>query len=135
MNASYVALSYVWGRAGAVKAFRSNLDQLQMPGAFRSSPNNLVTLPKTICHAVHLTRLLGVRYLWVDSLCILQDDEESQNDHLNRMASIYAYADVVIVSIDGEDSEHGLHGLENAPSAEPRHLETKSYPAWDNGNH
>lgn len=129
VNASYVALSYVWGRAGAVKAFQSNLDQLQIPGVFRGSPNNnLVTLPKTICHAVHLTRLLGVRYLWVDSLCILQDDEESQNDHLNRMASIYAHADVVIVSIDGEDSDHGLHGLENAPSAEPRHLEQKVIP-------
>lgn len=77
---------------------------------------------------MHLTRLLGERFLWVDSLCIVQDDEESQNEHLNRMASIYAYASAVIIPIDGKHAESGIHGLRNASSAEPRHFEQESIP-------
>lgn len=126
----YLSLSYVWGQAGVVKVVKSNLDQLQRPGAL-DGPEKQVSLPKTIKHAIHLTRLLGERYLWVDSLCIVQDDEESQNDHLNRMASIYAYANAVIVPIDGENAESGIPGLRNAPCAEPRCLEQEVIPFGD----
>lgn len=126
-DSSYVALSYVWGQADVVKVLTSNLDQLQHPGALEG-PERQVFLPKTVRHAIHLARLLGERYLWVDSLCIVQDDEESQNEHLNRMASIYAHANLVIIPIDGKHAESGIPGLRNAPSAEPRHLEQELIP-------
>lgn len=129
-DASYLALSYVWGQADVVKAVAANLDQLQRPGALEGSERQ-VSLPKTVRHAMHLTRLLGERYLWVDSLCIVQDDEESQNEHLNRMASIYAYANAVIIPLDGEHADSGIRGLRNAPSEEPRHLEQEVIPFGD----
>lgn len=129
-NPSYVSLSYVWGQAAVVKVVKSNLDQLLRPGALEGS-EKLVSLPKTVRHAMHLTRVLGERYLWVDSLCMVQDDEESQNEHLNRMASIYAYANAVIVPIDGKNAESGIQGLRDAPSAEPRHLEQEVIPFGD----
>lgn len=127
---SYLTLSYVWGQAGVLKVVKSNLDQLQRPGAL-DGPEKQVCLPKTVRHAMHLARLLGERYLWVDSLCIVQDDEESQNGHLNRMASIYAYANAVIVPIDGKHAESGIRGLSNAPSAERRRLVQEVIPFGD----
>ncbi|KAK2606603.1 hypothetical protein N8I77_005340 [Diaporthe amygdali] len=126
-HAPYVALSYVWGQADVVKVLNSNSDKLQVAGAL-DGPEKQVSLPKTVRHAMHLTKLLGERYLWVDSLCIVQDDEQSQNDHLNRMASIFAYANAVIISVDGEHADSGLCGLRSAPSAEPRHLEQEVIP-------
>lgn len=122
-NASYMALSYVWGKVDMPKTVTANLSQLQKLGAL----NNTV-LPKTIRHAMYLTRLLGERYLWVDSLCIVQDDEEFLNGHLGRMASIFAHAQAVIVPIDGENAESGIPGLEEAPAAQPRHLEQETIP-------
>lgn len=80
-DSSYVSLSYVWGQVDITKLLTINLDQLQRPGAL-GGPAKLVSLPKTIRHAMHLTRRLGERYLWVDSLCIVQDDEESQNESI-----------------------------------------------------
>ncbi|KAK7718972.1 hypothetical protein SLS63_010295 [Diaporthe eres] len=129
-ESSYLSLSYVWGQAAVVKVVKSNLDQLQRPGALEG-PEKQVSLPKTVRHAIHLTKLLGERYLWVDSLCIVQDDEESQNEHLDRMASIYAYANAVIIPIGGKHAESGIPGLRNAPSAEPRHLEQEIIPFGD----
>lgn len=129
-DAPYLALSYVWGQADVTKVVTAKLDQLQRPGALDGSESQ-VSLPKTIRHAMHVTRLLGERFLWVDSLCIVQDDEESQNEHLNRMASIYAYANAVIVPIDGKHAETGIRGLRNAPSEEPRHLEQEVIPFGD----
>lgn len=131
-ESSYLSLSYVWGQAGVVKVMKSNLDQLQRPGALEG-PEKQVSLPKTVRHAMHLTRVLSERFLWVDSLCIVQDDEESQNEHLNRMASIYAYANAVIVPIDGKHAESGITGLRNASCAEPRHLEQEVIPFGDRG--
>lgn len=129
-SASYLALSYVWGQADVVKVVQPNLDQLRRPGAL-DGPDRQVSLPKTVSHAMHLTRILGERYLWVDSLCIVQDDEESQNRHLNRMASIYAFANAVIIPVDGKHADSGISGLRDAPSAEARHLEQEVIPFGD----
>lgn len=129
-NASYLALSYVWGQVDVVKTFKANSHQLQKPGALEGA-ESIVTLPKTVRHAMFLTRMLGERYLWVDSLCIVQDDGEMLNDHLNRMASIFAHASAVIIAIDGKDADCGLRGLKGAPSEEPRHLQQEIIPFGD----
>lgn len=47
------------------------------------------TLPLTFRHAVVLTRTLGCRYLWINSLCIVQDDEDDWQVEAAQMASIY----------------------------------------------
>lgn len=129
-GSSYLCLSYVWGKAEVVKVVKSNLEQLQTPGVL-DGPEKQISLPRTVRHAMHLTRLLGERYLWVDSLCMLQDDEESQNQHLNCMASIYAYANAVIIPIDGTDAESGIRGLKNAPSALARRVDQEIIPFGD----
>jgi hypothetical protein len=69
---------------------------------------------------MEVVRLLGERYLWVDSLCIVQDDEESTQQCLDDMAAIYANAVLTIKAVEGNDANHGLHGIRSAHLAVPR---------------
>lgn len=67
----YVALSYVWGAAATFRLTRMNQPQMRRPGVLSS-----LELPATIWDAINLTRACGEKYLWADSLCIVQNDVE-----------------------------------------------------------
>lgn len=67
----YVALSYVWGAAATIRLTKMNQPQMYKPGVLSG-----VGLPTTIQDAINLTMACGEQYLWVDSLCIVQDDAE-----------------------------------------------------------
>ncbi|ESU13898.1 hypothetical protein FGSG_07619 [Fusarium graminearum PH-1] len=74
------------------------------PGATSSMENARKQGPE-------LTGVLGVRWLWVDSLCIPQDDDEVLKRELAAMHRIYATSFLTIVAADGGDAEYGLRGL------------------------
>jgi hypothetical protein len=107
-KASYVALSYVWGSRDSLRTSTANLERLSRPGAF-CQPDGL--LPKTIRDAIGVVRLLEERYLWVDALCIVQDDEEVRHALIHVMTAVYANAALTIVAADGSDADAGLKGL------------------------
>ncbi|CAN9442304.1 unnamed protein product [Alternaria alternata] len=111
---NYVALSYVWGNVECTKLNRENLDVLQIAGSL-SSESHVATVPRTIRDAMRLTADLDVRYLWVDSLCLRQDDP-LLNRYLNQMHNIYhnAYLTVVVANKDHADS--GITGYETCPT-------------------
>ena len=56
-------------------------------------------LPQTLQHAFRLARLLGIRYLWIDALCIVQDDPEEWELEAAKMGLIYSNAFLVISAI------------------------------------
>lgn len=100
---SYLALSYVWGTATQYKAVSKN---------FRNSILSLdrSILPRTIQDAMHLVQELGERYLWVDVLCIMQDDPNELSTTLHFMNKVYSNAFLTIVAADGS-ADHGLKGV------------------------
>jgi hypothetical protein len=110
VNTPYVALSYVWGKHRFFKTLKNNLAQLQKDRAFSDCQAKL-GVPRTIADAISVVGLLEERYLWVDALCIVQDDESTRHDQLNNMASIFAAATVTIVAEQGPDADYGLRGL------------------------
>lgn len=76
-------------------------------------------VPATIQDAIILDRKLGIRFLWVDRLCIVQDDEASVQSNIAQMASIYAQSYFIIIATDG-DSETGIPGISGG--SKPRAL-------------
>ncbi len=140
----YVALSYVWGaRGAALKTRRRNLDRVQQPGAFSLPHGSLVAYPirdpqsdtdiwrlsSTISSAISFVKSLGECYLWVDSLCIVQDDEEEKQEHLIHMGSIYANAYFTLVST-ADTAFAGLRGVEGNPFKRVRRpAEYARYPS------
>ena len=73
-NARYAALSHCWGPNPSFLTLRAeNLDQ------FRRCIN-LPDLPASFCDAVSVCAALDIRYLWIDSLCILQWGDSSEDD-------------------------------------------------------
>lgn len=65
-------------------------------------------LPKTIQDAVRICLALGIYYLWVDALCIVQDDENDWASECMRMGDIYSGAYVTLAAVQGHHSEAGL---------------------------
>jgi hypothetical protein len=139
----YVALSYVWGKGKAFLTLRQNIDHLQLQGSLlRESPSldspthqgnqdtalehESSVLPRTIRDAIELTRRIGEDFLWVDSLCIIQDNQKEKLEHLSHMGSIYARAYVTLVAAGGT-AFSGLRGIEHATPPVERGRETASY--------
>ncbi|KAI8632002.1 heterokaryon incompatibility protein-domain-containing protein [Xylariaceae sp. FL1651] len=107
-RAQYMALSYVWGKDQQVKLRTYNLAQLSSKGYLQSPPGRP---SKTIVDATHVVRSLGYRYLWVDSLCILQDDVASIQQNVMEMGRVYSRALFTIVAAAGVDANHGVPGV------------------------
>lgn len=97
----YTTLSYCWGGAQRLKLVSSNVAELE-----RGFP--LKDLPKTIHEAVQVTREMGIRYLWVDSICIMQDSVEDWESEAVRMSDVYGSSYCTIMATDAGDSGEGL---------------------------
>jgi hypothetical protein len=105
----YMALSYVWGAEfGGLKLLKTNCDALLCDGSLRGSN---VNLSRTIRDAMRLVSSLGYRYLWVDALCILQDDAIDKANNISRMGTVYERAACTIIAATGTDSDAGLPGF------------------------
>ncbi|KAF5714805.1 het-domain-containing protein [Fusarium mundagurra] len=100
---SYAALSYRWGGLDAIwQTTTKNLDM-------RLAEFNVVELPKTLSDTVQIVRNLGLKWVWIDSLCIVQDDKDDWVKEAVKMASIYQNALVTISADSSQDAKAGLH--------------------------
>ncbi|KAB5566199.1 heterokaryon incompatibility protein-domain-containing protein [Coniochaeta sp. 2T2.1] len=100
---SYVALSYVWGPTESnIRTLTSNLPQM-----YTSIPPSSL-LPLTLQHVFHLVRLLSFRYLWIDSLCITQDDDVEKAVEIGRMEYVYLNSALQISAQSSPSATAGL---------------------------
>lgn len=105
----YAALSYCWGTGRVLKTTPSNLQE-------HLRAIEVSSLPLTIQQAVLAARNLGIRYLWIDALCILQrEGSERDADALAdwqhesvRMHHVYGNAFLTIVASAACHSDQGL---------------------------
>ncbi|KAK0641804.1 heterokaryon incompatibility protein-domain-containing protein [Cercophora newfieldiana] len=91
VQADYLCLSYCWGGPQRITATRASLPSLE-----RSIPVN--ELGRAIQDAITTTRMMGFKYLWVDALCIVQDDAQNIQAEIGQMGRIYTDAFAVIVA-------------------------------------
>ena len=107
----YISLSYVWGASQTLTLTKSNHAKLQIPGALAPWTRGLA---RTIGDSISLVKSMQERYLWVDSLCIIQDDPEDVRVQLEVMDKVYRNAVLTIVACHGSDAESGLPGIQPA---------------------
>ncbi|KAJ8494705.1 hypothetical protein ONZ51_g2144 [Trametes cubensis] len=89
MRGRYVALSYVWGEDQPHRTTKLNLFWYKL----RIDP---AELPQTILDAIRVTGELGIHFLWIDSLCIIQDSDQDMHHELGRMRDVYRNAFLTI---------------------------------------
>ncbi|KAG7290010.1 hypothetical protein NEMBOFW57_000002 [Staphylotrichum longicolle] len=105
----YFALSYVWGDVAQLALTRANREALRRPGSLWAETGDTgPALPRTISDAMALCKACDQRYLWVDSLCIVQDDPDNKHVQIQAMGQIYMAASLTIVAAAGSDANAGL---------------------------
>lgn len=102
-HAPYAALSHCWG---SKQTFTTSPESLEA----RKRSIDFDELPPTFRDAVEVSRMIGLRYLWIDSLCIIQGDMDDWRRESARMRGVYSNATVVIAASRAtSDSTGFLH--------------------------
>ncbi|KAH8756941.1 heterokaryon incompatibility protein-domain-containing protein [Hyaloscypha finlandica] len=121
----YAALSYVWGSSKRLLLRSDNLTKLSTQGVLSQGNEEL---PNTFRDAIAVIEQLGIRYLWIDAICILQDNEQQLAEHMNSMDSIYGSALLTIVS-DTSGANCGIHGIGYHHSLTKRYFNVVTNPS------
>ncbi|RSL91489.1 hypothetical protein CEP52_014236 [Fusarium oligoseptatum] len=103
MRAEYIALSHCWG--GMIKTVLEESLLAEFQKAILTS-----SLPRNFRDAIAITRNLGIRYLWIDSLCIIQDSRTDWEKESKTMGHVYRDAFLTISAMAAEGSEGGILG-------------------------
>jgi hypothetical protein len=102
----YTTLSHCWGSVQPFRLLRSNLSKL-MDGI------SIDALPKTFQDAIYATWKFGIQYLWIDSLCIIQDSKEDWNFESSLMTQVYGRCLLNLAATSSNDCTGGL--FQNRP--------------------
>ncbi|KAL0938039.1 heterokaryon incompatibility protein [Colletotrichum truncatum] len=96
----YMTLSHCWGTHPIIRTTTDTISD-----HFKTLP--LSKLPKTFRDAILVTRAVGIQYLWIDSLCIIQDSKTDWELESAKMGSYYASSYVTIAASASRDSTGG----------------------------
>jgi hypothetical protein len=109
IHTRYAALSYVWGASGQYCLTKSSVPLLEKNGSLEEISQELRPI---VVDAMTVCIRLGIAYLWVDALCIVQDDETGKHQQIQNMDVIYANAYITFV---GAADEKGSNSSEQIP--------------------
>ncbi|KAH7009204.1 heterokaryon incompatibility protein-domain-containing protein [Microdochium trichocladiopsis] len=110
----YAALSHCWGKKQPLRTTRSTLDN-----HLRHIP--WTAIPRTFQDAIGTARVIGLEYIWIDSLCIVQDDAKDWEVESSQMMDIYSNAHLTIAATWGTGSHTGCT-LQTKPTVYARPL-------------
>ncbi|KAG2146877.1 heterokaryon incompatibility protein-domain-containing protein [Suillus bovinus] len=115
----YIALSYVWGVVST--EYRTTTDNI----AKRSTPGGLnsATFPETITDSILFVRQLGLRYLWIDALCIIQDCLQDKITQIKSMDLVYGLSYLTIVAAGGASARAPIPGCRPRTRTLKQHIE------------
>ncbi|KAI5456044.1 heterokaryon incompatibility protein-domain-containing protein [Mariannaea sp. PMI_226] len=117
-NRLYLALSHCWGLAmpdaARTVSLTLNSHMISIPAG---------TLPKTFQDFIDIARRLEIQYVWIDSLCIIQDSREDWEKEAAQMAQVYSTAHLTIAASGSADGRGGCHVEGNVRSYGPVDIE------------
>jgi Heterokaryon incompatibility protein (HET) len=108
----YVCLSYVWGKISQPQYTSETKAAFQVLYGLKSE---LIRLPRTIRDAIEVTKQLGIDYIWIDAICIEQDNEMDKAAIIADMGAIYSNSILTIVASTNTDPSAGLPGVSTTP--------------------
>lgn len=97
----YTTLSYRWGQPKPLRTLHDTVQSFQDGIKWEA-------LPKVFQEAIMVTRWINVRYIWIDSLCIVQDDPEELRHEMAKMGEIYQNSTLTIGATHSENTTQGL---------------------------
>ncbi|KAF2663390.1 HET-domain-containing protein [Microthyrium microscopicum] len=98
----YITLSHCWGTDGVpIQTTKSSL-------AKHLDEIEYAMLPKTFADAITVTAALNIKYLWIDSLCIVQDDEVDWQREAAMMAAVYENSYLTIAAVSARNGSEGM---------------------------
>lgn len=96
----YISLSHCWGRIVILRTLLENLEQ-------HKESIDPEALSKTFREAIHATRKLGFRYIWIDSLCIVQDSKSDWEAEAATMCDVYRNATLKVAAASASGGDMG----------------------------
>jgi hypothetical protein len=96
----YITLSHCWGKSELLTTKKETLEA-------RKEQISEAELPKTFRDAVAIARRIGIRYLWIDSLCIIQDSKEDWQHEAALMGQYYTKSFLTISAAGSRDGDQG----------------------------
>ncbi|KAK8104633.1 uncharacterized protein PG998_011666 [Apiospora kogelbergensis] len=100
----YATLSYCWGQLPFLKLTSFNLENFM-----KEIPTE--DLPQTVTDAFEIAASLAIDYIWIDSLCIVQNDKDDWRQEADLMQSVYSGSYVNIAAASSRDAYGGCLGL------------------------
>lgn len=118
---AYATMSHCWGTDMPTKLTQNvyELFHEQLP---------LQSIPTKFVQAMHVTKKLGLQYLWIDVLCIVQDDDSECLNEVAQMHHIYQHAQFNIAAANSSSWEYPLW----SDSSRLRTDVVVVYPGWTN---
>ena len=107
----YACLSYCWGGPQPSTLTRATIAEMQ-----QALPLN--DLPNSLQDAIWWTHRLGLRYLWIDALCIIQDDELDKAREITAMDSIYRFAFITLSAAKARTCHSGFRQPSRPPNSQ-----------------
>jgi hypothetical protein len=117
-QAEYLTLSYCWGRG-------KRLLNTRRCGRYQEFCKRIPSdesMPKTFEEALQVTKALGYRFLWIDALCIIQDDANDVQREMARMGDIYRLSTLTISAGNGSNTDSGLFAQRDARFCKSRNV-------------
>jgi hypothetical protein len=105
----YTALSHCWGTKQQFTTTRETLHERLQGISWKS-------LPKTFQDAITTTRAIGLQYIWIDLICIIQGDKEDWLRESPRIGTLYEGARLVIAASHARDGNEGCFFERDPPS-------------------
>ena len=93
---AWAALSHCWGGKQPFRLLKENMHAVQRRIQYTD-------LPPTFQDAITVARTICLHYLWIDSICIIQDDRSDWEIEAARMGMVYGQASLVICAASSKD--------------------------------
>lgn len=128
----YIALSYSWGghRPDCITTVDTlSRNKVRIPWD---------KLPLTFQDAAAFTLSLGIQYIWIDSICIIQEDEEDWQREAGKMYAVYKNSYLTLAALAGHDSTSGLRNMsveQGSVLLAQLRINQTSYPLYMRRNH